>query len=125
MAEKQTNKQDNLQQSINQMQSSMNAILTMFKEDKERENTNKRSAPHINIDPIKSPNRKQKTNQTNLLSYTPTENNREYNFTQHDEEASNPPNMSQNTFSEESVDETMSNYASSEGEGQWWVEEIQ
>ena len=115
---KQTNKQDNLQQSINQMQSSMNAILTLFKEDKERENTNKRSAPHINIDPIKSPSRKQKTNQTNLLSYTPTENYRAHNFTQHDDEASNPPNMSQNTFSEENVDKTMSNYVPGEGEGQ-------
>ena len=99
------------------MQSSMNAILTLFKEDKERENTNKRSAPHINIDPIKSPSRKQKTNQTNLLSYTPTENYRA-NFTQHDDEASNPTNMSQNTFSEENVNETMSNYVPGKGEGQ-------
>ena len=115
---KQTNNQDNLQQSINQMQSSMNSILMMFKEEKERDNNNKRPAPNINIDPIKSPSRKQKMNQPNLLSYTPTERTSMYNHSQNDLEASNPHNMSQNTLSEESVDEAMPDYATGEGEGQ-------
>ena len=58
----QSNRQDNLQSSINQMQSSMNSILSLFKEDKEQESGMKRRAPNINNDPIKSPIRKQNQN---------------------------------------------------------------
>ena len=116
--DKQTNKQDNIQQSINQMQSSMNAIMMMFKEDKDKDNNNKRSAPTVTMEPIKSPTRKQKTQQNSLLSYTPTESIRNYHQTQNEDEVSNLFHMSQTTFTEECEDEAMPNYASGEGEGQ-------
>jgi hypothetical protein len=115
---KQTNKQDDLQQSMNQMQSSMNAILTMFKDDRDRENKNKRSATNTYEQPLKSPTRKQKVNQTNHITYTPMENINNGFFTQNDVEASNPHNMSHNTPSDESVEEAMSIYTPGEGEGQ-------
>ena len=105
----QSNRQDNLQQSINQMQTSMNSILTLFNDVKEKEVGNKRSAPNTIIDPIKSPARKQKTDRTSILSHTPT---------QHDDEACNPQHMSQHTFSEETQDEAMPAYNYGEGDGQ-------
>ena len=51
----QSNRQDNLQSSINQTQSSMNSILGLFKNEKEKESGMKRRAPNINTKPIKSP----------------------------------------------------------------------
>ena len=116
--ETQSERQNNLQTSINQMQSSMNSILNLFKDEKERDNNNKRSAPNINMEPIKSPNRKQKTHSTSLLSSTPTESVRDFNPTLNHIEASNPLYMSENTFTVESEDEAMPAYTNGEGEGQ-------
>ena len=115
----QTNKQDNLQSSINQMQSSMNAILTMFKDDKEKEMNNKRSAPNTITEPI-TPTRKQKIDRRqNFLTNTQTEHIHQPMFgTQVEDEASNPLINNHTTFSEESEDEAMPNYANGEGEGQ-------
>ena len=112
----QTCKQDNLQNSINQMQSSMNALLTLYKEEKEKEMSNKRGAENHNLEPI-TPTRKQKTNQTHLTN-TPMENINQYIPTQYDDEVSNLHHNSQSTFTEESVDEAMTSYANGEGEGQ-------
>jgi hypothetical protein len=72
----------------------------------------------MNINPIISPSRKQKMNQMTHLTYTPTETIPQDYYTQDDVEASKPHSMSQNTFSEESVDEAMANYTPGEGEGQ-------
>ena len=111
-------RQNNIQNSINQMQSSMNSILTLFGDEKEKESRNKRSAPNVSLEPIKSPTRKQKMTSTSLLSSTPTESVRDFNPTQHDNEARIPQYMSQTTFTGESEDEAMPAYANGEGEGQ-------
>ena len=114
----QSNRQDNLQSSINQMQTSMNSILQLFNEERQKETSNKRSAPNATTsEPIKSPTRKQRTNRTQLPPNTPTVSIQHENYTQHDDEASNPYHMSDNTFTA-SEDEAMPNYANSEGEGQ-------
>ena len=114
----QADQQSNLQDSMNQMQMSMNAMITLFREDKEKESGQKRPAPsNVINDPIKSPIRKQKVNNIHYVSNTPdtmANANNKYN-----DEACNPHHLSQHTFTEESIDEAMTpNDASGEGEGQ-------
>ena len=114
----QADQQSHLQESMNHMHMSMNAMITLFREDKEKESGQKRPAPsNVINDPIKSPIRKQKVNNIHYVSNTPdtmANANNKYN-----DEACNPHHLSQHTFTEESIDEAMTpNDASGEGEGQ-------
>ena len=101
------------------MQSTMNQMLNIFKEQKEREPGNKRPAPNINHIPITSPKRKQKLNTTPFLSSTPIEGSKIFDFETYDDEACNPLQSTQPTFTEDSADEAMMpRDTTGEGEGQ-------
>ena len=111
----QTTSQSSLQDSINNMQTTMNTMMTMFKESKEKEAGTKRAAPNITLTPLTSPIRKQKLTQQNEQN----EQQRYFQFDNYSEEACNPPNSTQHTFTEDSADEAMTpRDASGEGEGQ-------
>ena len=101
------------------MQTSMNTLLTIFKDDKERDARNKRPAPNLSNNPLKSPTRKQKLGTTQTQNNNQFENNSKYDYTQLEEEASNPTQSSQFTLTEDSDTEAMeSSYTAGEGEGQ-------
>ena len=110
----QTARQNELQQSINQMQMTMNSMITLFKDDKEKESGVKRPAPHITQRRIK------KTNLTPFMSSTPpVEGTKIYDYETYDDEVCNQDQMSEHTFTEESADEAMTpNDTNGEGEGQ-------
>ena len=118
--ETQTTRQNELQQSINQMQQTMVSLINMIKEDKEKETGQKRPAPpNIIQTPMTSPKRKQKLSTTPFLSSTPVEGSKIFDYETYDNEASNPDHMSQHTFSEESADEAMTpKDTTGEGKGQ-------
>ena len=110
----QNNRQANLQNSMNQMQSSMNAIITLFQENKEKETGNKRSAPNEINNAITSPTRRQKKD--SYLQSTIIEDTQKTNNTQSDQEACNPLDSDLNTFTQDSSDEAMTP-AETTGEG--------
>ena len=115
----QTTRQSNIQNTMNQMQSSMTALLHMFTEEKDKEGGNKRPAPSKQTEPMNSPTRKQKINRVPLMSDNSSGTNTQFNYTQYDDEASDPQHQSQHTFTENSDEEDMNpSYALSEGEGQ-------
>ena len=115
----QTTRQSDIQHTMNLMQTSMNTLLTIFKDDKERDARNKRPAPNLSNNTLKSPTRKQKLGTTQTQNNNQFENNSKYDYTQLEEEASNPTQSSQFTLTEDSDTEAMeSSYTAGEGEGQ-------
>ena len=117
--ESQTNSQKSLQDSINNMHSTMNAMVTMIKDDKEKEAGTKRPAPSvITQTPLTSPTRRQKVVKPPNID-DQFDNPQYFQFENHRGEASNPLLSTQTTFAEDSADEAMTpRDASGEGEGQ-------
>ena len=103
----QTNRQNELQQSINQMQMTMNSMISLFKDDKEKESGVKRSAPTITQTPMKSPRRIKNKNLTPFMSSTPVEGSKMFDYETYDDEASNQTHTNLNTQTDESADEAM------------------
>ena len=89
------------------MQMTMNSMITMFKEDKEKDSGVKRSAPNITQTPMKSPRRTKNTNVTLFMTSTPVEGTRVFDYETYNDEASNQDHMNYNTQTEESADEAM------------------
>ena len=119
--ETQTTSQKSLQDSINNMQSTMNTMVNMFKDTKDKEAGTKRSAPTVTLTPLTSPTRKQK-----IIQPPPNISVERSNYSPYEDinddislEASNPLYSTQHTFAEDSADEAMTpRDASGEGEGQ-------
>ena len=116
----QTARQNELQQSINQMQMTMNSMITMFKEEKEKDTGVKRPAPNITQTPMKSPRRTKKITSTPFMSSTPpVEGTKIFDYETYDDAVCNQDHMSEHTFTEESADEAMTpSDTNGEGEGQ-------
>ena len=104
--ESQSERQSDLQSSMNQMHTTMNTLITMFKKDDEPEAGIKRPAPNIRHNPMNSPTRKQKMSNTQSTSSTESDSILPFHHL-YDVEASNPQHSSQHTFSEESADAAM------------------
>ena len=85
----------------------MNQMLNIFQEKRDNEGGLKRPAPKITQIPLTSPMIKQKLNRTPFLTSTQTEGSKIFDFETYDDMACNPNHSSQNTFSEESVDDAM------------------
>ena len=116
----QTARQNELQQSINEMQMTMNSMITMFKEEKEKDTGVKRPAPNITQTPMKSPRRTKKITSTPFMSSTPpVEGTKIFDYETYDDAVCNQDHMSEHTFTEESADEAMTpSDTNGEGEGQ-------
>ena len=87
------------------MQTSMNAILEMFRSQSDKDTGQKRPAPNITQDIPSSPTRRQKTNTTNI---TPTSQDATQHFSNdpNDDEACKPQHLELYTLTEESAEET-------------------
>ena len=117
--ETQTTSQKSLQESINQMQTTMNSMVTLFKNGQGKEARMKRAAPTVTQIPMTSPTRKQKVAGTNFLSDNQVNDTQNFTYDLYDDEACNPHLSSQHTFTEDSADEAMTpRDAQSEGTGQ-------
>ena len=117
--ESQTTSQKSLQDSINQMQTTMNSMVTLFTDTQGKDAGTKRPAPSITQIPMISPKRKQKTTGSTFLSQTTVDETQHSIFDIYDDEACNPHPSSQHTFTEDSADEAMTpRDAQSEGKGQ-------
>ena len=115
----QTNSQQSLQDSINQMQTTMNSMVTLFRDVQGKDTGNKRPAPNIIHTPILSPQRKQKISGMSIQNATQVEETNTYNHSNYDDEACTLLTSTQQTFTEDSADEAMTPAdANSEGKGQ-------
>ena len=117
--EVQTHRQSNLQNSMNQMQATMNSMIDLFKGQIGTDTGNKRPAPKVTQEIPESPTRRQKkstmTTQSNKTNHKYNNQNYNNNF----DEACNPHQSQLETFTEEYAEEAdLPMDVLAEGEGQ-------